>query len=147
MYESYSTWANAITFHPKFTMGFADKTMPLSQQFRLGGRESFYGLREDDRRGRQLLLLNLEFRTISPLRLLFDTYLRARYDLGTISTVPEEIKFNTLLHGVGLELALSTPVGPAVFGVGKAYYFRNAIPENPIQQGPVLLYFTIGYQL
>ncbi len=147
MYESYASWGRFVTFHPKLTVDFADKTMPLAQQSRLGGRDLFYGLREDDRRGRQLVLLNMEFRALLPVRLLFDTYVSARYDLGTISAVPEEIKFSSLLHGIGLELALATPVGPAVLGAGKAFYFSPDLPDQPVQQGPFLFYFMIGYQL
>lgn len=146
MYESYATWGTRHTLHPRITMGFADKTMPFSQQFRLGGRDSFYGLREDDQRGRQLLLLNFEYRYFLPFRILFDAYLRARYDLGTISAVPEEIKFSTLKHGLGLELALDTPLGQASFGVGKSFFFIRDLPQNPVQEGPFLFYFTIGYQ-
>ncbi len=147
MYESYGSWGKHLTFHPKFTMGISDRTMPLAQQFRLGGRESFFGLREDDRRGRQLVLVNAELRYLLPVQLLFDTYLRARYDLGTISAVPEEITFSSLLHGIGLELALATPVGPAAFGVGKSFYFSRALPDIPVQQGPFLVYLMLGYQL
>lgn len=147
MYENYASWGRSLTFHPRFTLGFADNSMPLAQQFRLGGRDSFFGLREDDRRGRQLLLMNMEVRYKLPLQLLFDTYVRARYDLGTISAVPEEIKFSSLLHGVGVELALATPVGPAVFGVGKAFYFTSDLPDQPVQQGPFMAYVMIGYQL
>jgi hypothetical protein len=82
-----------------------------------------------------------------PVRLLFDTYIRARYDLGTSSAVPEEIKYSSFLHGIGLELALDTPIGPAVFGTGKCFYFSSSLPGNPIQQGPFLFYLMIGYQL
>ena len=81
------------------------------------------------------------------MRLLFDTYVRARYDLGTISAVPEEIKFSSLLHGIGLELALATPIGPAVVGVGKSFFFSSTLPDNAVQQGPFLVYVMIGYQL
>jgi NTE family protein len=147
MYENYTSWGNHFTFHPKFTIGIADNTMPLSEQFRMGGRESFYGLRENDRRGRQLFLVNMEVRYLLPIRLLFDSYIRARYDLGTIAAVPEEFKFSSLLHGVGLELALTTPIGPAVVGTGKAFYVSPALPDQPLQQGPFMVYFMIGYQL
>jgi NTE family protein len=147
MYESYSTWGTRHTFHPRLTLGFADQTMPLSQQFRLGGRETFFGLREDDRRGRQLLLLNMEYRYHLPVSILFDTYCSLRYDIGMISSIPEEVKFNTLRHGVGAELSLESPIGPAIFGVGKSFNLSRDLPENPIQQGPLLFYFMIGYQL
>jgi NTE family protein len=146
MYESYATWADVSTFHPRITIGFADRTMPLGQQFRLGGRELFFGLNEDDRRGRQILLLNLEYRLRLPVRLLFTSYLRFRYDLASISSVPEEIKFSTFRHGIGIELALDTPLGQAALGIGKSFSFVRDLPENPLQTGPFLLTFMIGYQ-
>jgi NTE family protein len=147
MYESYTTWGARHTFHPKFTFGFADRTMPLGEQFRLGGRESMYGTREDDRRGRQLFLLNFEYRYHLPVRLLFDSYLRLRFDMGSISIIPEELKFATVRYGLGAELAFDTPVGPAVLAIGKGWFFGQDLPDNPIQQGPLLLYFMVGYQL
>jgi NTE family protein len=146
MWETFVSLSDHSTFHPRFTAGFADKTMPYGQQFRFGGRDSFFGLREDDRRGRQMLLANLEYRYRLPFTLFFDAYIRTRYDVGAISTIPEEIKFNTLRHGVGVELALDTPIGPAVFGAGKAFFLSRDLPDNPILWGPTLLYFLIGYQ-
>jgi NTE family protein len=146
-YESYSTWGNRHTIHPKVTIGFADRTMPLSEQFRLGGRDSFFGTKEDERRGRQLLQLNLEYRYRLPFRLLFESYLVIRYDLGTISTIPEEIKFNTFRHGVGTELRLDTPIGLAAFGAGKSFYFIEGSSLTRVQEGPFLFYFMIGYEL
>ena len=147
VYESYTTWRGEHTFRPKLTVGFADKTMPFGEQFRLGGRESMLGTREDDRRGRQLLLLNFEYRWKTPVKILFDTYLRVRYDLGTISEIPEQIKLSAFRHGIGAEIALDTPVGPGIVGLGKSFFFLNASNDHPIQQGPVLFYFMIGYQL
>jgi len=146
-WESYATWGGWLTFHPKITAGFADNTMPFAQQFRLGGQNSFFGVREDDRRGRQLLLFNMEFRYHLPFKILFDAYLTTRYDLGSISTSPEEIKFSNFRHALGGGVAINTPIGPAVFSVGKSFYFGKDLPDNPIQQGPLLFYFQIGYQL
>lgn len=147
MYESYTSWGEGNTFHPRVTVGFADRTMPLGEQFRLGGRESLFGVNEDDRRGRQMLLLNLEYRFLLPVRIVFDSYIRLRYDLGSISNVPEEIKFSTFRHGLGAELALDSPVGPVVLAVGKSFAFVRDLPENPLQVGPFLFYFLVGYQL
>jgi NTE family protein len=146
-YESYSSLGKRFTFHPTISLGFADKTMPLSEQYRFGGRDMFFGLREDDRRGRQFLLLNMEFRYRLPFKILFDTYVRARYDLGMISKVPEEIKLSSLLHGIGLELAIDTPIGPAYFSAGQSFFFHQDLPDHPLQLGPLLLYFAIGYEV
>lgn len=147
MYEVYATWVGSHTIHPRFTMDFADRTMPLCQQFRFGGRDSFFGLREDDSRGRQLILVNLEYRYLLPVRLLFDTYARVRYDIGSVSEVPEEIKFSALRHGLGVELAWETPVGPAAVGAGKSFYMGKTMPDGPLQVGPIVWYFMIGYDL
>jgi NTE family protein len=147
MYESYGTWGGRHTIHPKLTVGFADRTMPLGEQFRLGGSELMFGTREDDRRGRQLFLINFEYRYALPFRILFESYLRARYDMGSISVIPEEIKFATLRHGIGAALALDTPIGPASFGIGKSFYFGRDLPDNPVLEGPFLFYFMLGYQL
>ena len=146
MYETYTTWGGRHTFHPRFTMGFADRTVPFAQEFRLGGFDSFFGTREDDRRGRELLLMNLEYRYFLPIRILFETYLSLRYDLGTINEVPEEIKFSTLRHGLGLQLAFDTPIGQAAVGAGKSFFFNRDLPNDPVLQGPLLWYFEIGYQ-
>ena len=146
MYETFTTWGRRHTLHPRFTMGVADKTMPFAQEFRLGGLDSFFGTREDDRRGRELLLMNMEYRYFLPFKVLFESYLRVRYDLGTISEIPEDIKFSTLRHGLGLELAFDTPIGQAAVGAGKSFFFNRDLPNNPVQQGPLLWYFVIGYQ-
>lgn len=146
-YESFSTWGTRHTFHPRILFGFADRTMPLGEQFRLGGREMMYGTNEDDRRGRQILLVNLQYRYRLPVRILFESYLGFRFDMGSISAVQEDIKFATLRYGIGAELSLDTPVGPAIFALGKSFYFGRNLPENPLQLGPFMAYFMIGYQL
>jgi NTE family protein len=145
-YETYSTFGGRHTIHPKLTLGFADRTMPFAQQFRLGGYDSFFGTREDDRRGRQMLVINFEYRYRLPFRILFDTYMHLRYDLGTISTEPEELKFKTFRHGIGGEFSLDSPIGPIRFGVGRSFFF-NSLQRKPPQYGPTLFYFLFGYQL
>lgn len=145
-YEMFATFGGVHTIHPRATVGFADKTMPFGEQYRLGGLESMFGTREDDRRGRQLLLLNVEYRWKFPVKILFDTYLSVRYDLGTISEVPEQITLSSFRHGLGAELAFDTPVGPASIGVGRSFYFLSTT-AHPIQKGPYLFYFVVGYHL
>jgi NTE family protein len=118
--------------------------MPFGEQFRFGGLGMMFGTREDDQRGRQLLLLNMEYRWMLPFQILFDTYLSLRYDLGTISEVPEQIKLSAFQHGVGAALSFDTPIGPGSIGAGKSFFFSE---NQPVQQGPVLFYFMIGYKL
>ncbi len=146
-YESYWTFLPRHTIHPKVIFGFADATLPIAEQYSLGGFDSFYGLREDDSRGRQLFLVNLEYRFWFPFKLVFETYIKARYDLGTISDLPQELKFNNFRHAVGGAVSLDTPLGEASFGMGKSFYFRQELPTSPVSVGPLLFYFSFGYHL
>jgi len=126
-------------------MGFADKTLPLSQQFSLGGKESFFGLREDEYRGRQIFLTSLEYRYKLPWAIFFDTYLIIRYDLGSIWDFQEQIRFKDLRHGIGGTLSFDTPIGPADFSMGRSFLFTKNLPDNPIRWGEIQFYFSIGY--
>jgi NTE family protein len=143
-YESYLTLGARHTVRPRLTLGFADATLPLAERFSLGGFNSFYGLQEDDSRGRQLVVVNMEYRYHFPFSFLFETYLKVRYDLGTISLVPEELKLANFRHGAGIEIDLDTPIGPAAFGAGKSFYFRRDLPNSPVTTGPLLWYFSVG---
>jgi NTE family protein len=143
-YESYLTLSPGHTIRPKFTFGFADRTLPLTEQYTLGGLESFYGLREDDSYGRQILLINFEYRYSLPVKIIFDSYLKLRYDLVSISLVPEELKLRNFRHGYGVELALDTPLGDVSIGLGQSFYPRQDLPKTPIGFGPLLVYFSIG---
>jgi NTE family protein len=146
-YEWYSTYFVHHTLHPKITFGFADVTLPLSQQFSLGGENSFYGLYEDDSRGRQIFVINVEYRAFLPFRILWDTYFKMRYDFGSIWPQQENISLRDLHHGLGIGIAIDTPVGPASFSVGSSFYVRRDLLTQPISHGPTLGYFSIGYQL
>ncbi|MFZ5948288.1 MAG: patatin-like phospholipase family protein [Stygiobacter sp.] len=126
-------------------IGAADKTLPLSQQFSLGGQNSFFGMREFEYRGRQIFLSSLEIRYQFPFKIFFDTYFRIRYDLGSIWKEREQIRLKNLLHGIGTTLSFKTPIGPADFSVGKSFYFANNLTNNKLVLGPTFFYFTIGY--
>ncbi len=141
----YRTYSRRHTLHPRIRFGFADETLPITEQFSLGGQQSFFGLREDNSRGRQLLIASLEYRYQSPLNIFFDTYLTARYDFGSIWAAPAEIRLRDLRHGIGVGLAFDTPIGLAEFSVGQSFYFRKELLNNPVSLGPILGYFTIGY--
>lgn len=138
-----STPDHVIT--PRLILGFADKTTPVSQQFSLGGQESFYGMLEFEQRGRQIFLTSLMYRYKIPFKIFFDTYLKLRYDLGNTWAEQEQIRFKDLRHGIGGAISFDTPIGPAEFAVGRSFLFRKDLPENPISWGDVLIYFSIGY--
>ncbi|NWF89132.1 MAG: BamA/TamA family outer membrane protein [Ignavibacteriaceae bacterium] len=144
-YKSYFSFAHDHTLAPRFSLGFGDKTLPLSQHYSLGGLYSFFGMREDEFRGRQLFLASLEYRYNLPVDLFFDTYFMLRYDLGSIWDVQEAIRFKDLRHGIGAALSLDTPIGPADFAVGRSFLFKKNLPGNPISWGDIMFYFSIGY--
>ncbi len=133
------------TIEPEVRFGIADKTLPVAEMFELGGQNDFSGLREQEQRGRQLLAATLKYRIKSPIDIIFDTYLSLRYDIGSIWSVPEEMKLDNFKHGIGIDLSFDTPIGPASFTVGKSFYFR----ENPngVVKGPTLFYFSIGKKI
>lgn len=133
------------TITPSVRFGFADATLPQPEFFNLGGENSFYGLREEELRGRQLASASLQYQYKSPVDILFDTYLYLRYDVGSVWPNPETIQFQDLIHGVGAGIALDTPIGPAKLSAGNAFRFL----KNPytVAWGPIKLYFSIGIKL
>ncbi len=146
-YETYLTFLPRHTLRPKVTFGFADATLPIAEQYTLGGFRSFLGLHDDDSYGRQVFLVNMEYRFWLPFRIIFETYLKARYDIGTISLIPEELKINSFRHGLGAEISLDTPLGEASFGAGKSFYLKPGTPNSSMSFGPVLFYFSVGPNL
>ena len=138
---------NSSTLVPRFKIGFADNTMPLSEQFILGGMDSFFGMNENEYRGRQIFLSSLMYRLKLPFQIFFDTYLKFRYDLGSTWAVQSQIKFKDLRHGIGGMVAFDTPIGPAEFGIGRSFLIKRKIPENIISWGETLFYFSVGYRV
>jgi len=132
------------TVRPKIVVGFGDQTLPLTQQFSLGGEESFFGLKEDDSRGRQIFLTSVEFRALFPFKIIWDTYFRARYDFGNIWPQREDIRIRDFHHGIGIGLSLDTPIGPANISVGRSFYIRR---DQPVTLGPIMTYLSLGYPL
>jgi NTE family protein len=133
------------TLIPRFQIGLADNTLPLGQQFSLGGQNSFFGLRENDFRGRQIFLASLQYRYKLPFKIFFDSYFSFRYDIGSIWTTRKEIRFKDLRHGLGTTISFDTPLGPADFSVGRSYLFKGNLNYSSIMYGPVYFYFTVGY--
>lgn len=133
------------TIKPKFCFGLADASLPITESFFLGGEESFFGMRDEEFKGRQIALTSLEYRLLSPISLVFDTYLSLRYDFGTVWAQPEEIKLLRFRHGLGASISIDTPFGPTKFSIGRSFYLR----QNPreIAWGPIMFYFSIGAKL
>ncbi len=144
-YKSHFTFNGVSTVSPGVKMGFADKTLPLSQQYSFGGQDNFFGLRENEFRGRQIFISDLEYRYKLPIKIFFDTYFKFRYDLGWVWDEQERIRFKDLRHGIGSTLSFDTPVGPANFSVGRSFLFVQSGSGSSIKWGDVMFYFSIGY--
>jgi outer membrane protein assembly factor BamA len=127
-------------------VGFGDLTLPRMEQFELGGIESFYGLNEDESRGRQMVMGSLTYQIAVPHALLFPTFVSVRYDIGAMWLVPETIKFQALVHGLGIGIGLKTPLGLARFAVGENFRF-NQDATKPIDLNAPRFYFSIGANL
>jgi len=140
-YENYFS-IGSLVMKPSLLLGFADKTLPRSEFYTMGGIRNFFGMNEDEERGRQIFAGSLEFRYKMPFKIIFDSYLSFRYDLGKSWVDPESIKFETLKHGIGAILSLDTPLGPAKFALGKSFYFIS--DPNSVVQGPLYGYFSLG---
>ena len=72
-YNGYFNLSSTSNFNLKFKFGFGDETLPLSQQFDLGGQEDFFGFREYEYRGRQVLRASMGYRYKLPVNLFFPT--------------------------------------------------------------------------
>ncbi|MEE9432479.1 MAG: patatin-like phospholipase family protein [Melioribacteraceae bacterium] len=144
-YKGYFTASPKHTIAPSIEFGFADETLPLTQHFSFGGQKSFLGYRDYEYRGRQIFIAATEYRYKLPIKIYFDTYLKVKYNIGSIWAEQEQIRFKDLKHGIGLTVSFDTPIGPADFSVGKSFVFRNTLPKNIISSTKPFFYFTIGY--
>ena len=145
-YKVYFPVIENSTVNTRLKIGISDKTLPLSEFFSIGGQNSFFGLRDNEFRDRQLFVASCEYQYKLPFKLFVDTYLRFHYDLGSTWAVPEQIRYKDLRHGIGATLSLDTPLGPADFSIGKSFTFINEFPNSTIiAWGKTFFYFTIGY--
>ncbi len=144
-YQFNVTFSDRHTVGTGFKVGVADKTLPITQQYSLGGQNSFFGMRENEFRGRQIFTGCLDYRYFLPFKIFFDTYFQIRYDIGSTWAVPDQIRFADLRHGVGATLSFDTPIGPADFSVGRSFLFVRNLPNDPVKLGPTFFYFSIGY--
>jgi len=136
---------------PSLFFGAGDRTLPYPEFFSLGGQDNFFGMREYEEMGRQIFRTSIDYRLelpnyLSPLSM--KSYASVRYDLGSVWEMPEEIKFSTLKHGIGVSLSVDTPIGPSIFSVGRSFNFLRLNQETlHIRFGDVLLYFRLGMKL
>jgi outer membrane protein assembly factor BamA len=123
--EGFFTFSNYHTWRVRLFAGIGDKTLPFSENFRMGGFNDFYGLHEKEIFGRQLFITSLEYRIKLPLNihsnlLINDIYLSTRYDFGGIWPNPELVfKSDDFFSGIGAALGVDTFFGPLYFAVGR----------------------------
>ncbi|MEP7234831.1 MAG: patatin-like phospholipase family protein, partial [Ignavibacteriota bacterium] len=133
-------------FIPKIAIGLGDRTVPLLEQFDLGGIGSFYGLNEYELRGKQMVSASLTYQVAIPNALFFPTFVSFRYDLGSTWLEPQSIKFEALIHGAGAQIGFKTPIGLARFAIGENFRFgRNE--RKPLLLNNPIFYFSIGANL
>jgi len=118
--EGFYTYQTKYTLHIRGGIGVADKTLPFSEYFRLGGMDEFMGLNEYEYAGRQLIYSNFEFRYKLPIKIISDTYLALRYDLAAVWETPDLIiKSEDFFPGYGGWLGIDTFLGPLMVGYGQ----------------------------
>jgi NTE family protein len=115
-FEAYYTLATGLTYHPVISLGLSRDGLPASERFYLGGMHSLTGLRYEGINGDKCILLNQELR----YRIIPRVYVTARFDAGNVYDRLDQLKLTGLRHGVGLALALDTPIGPIEFAYGHA---------------------------
>ncbi|MBN1464860.1 patatin-like phospholipase family protein [candidate division KSB1 bacterium] len=130
---TWTTYNHRHTICPKLVWGTSDATTPYSEQFRLGGQETFYGLREGQLWGKHMILTSLDYRVLLPKFWSFDTYISTRVDLGAMWAKMEEIKTDDFIVGYGAALGIRTPIGPFSFAYGET------------TRGQRQLYFSAGF--
>lgn len=138
------------TLSPSFFIGTGSNNLPEAEWFSLGGQNSFFGMREYEDRGRQIMTASLGYRYRLPkfLSILsMPSYLVTRYDLGAIWELPEMIKWSSLKHGLGASYSIDTPIGPAILSIGRAFNFLRDKNKLDIRKGELLVYFSIGAKL
>ncbi len=141
---------NTLTFgrhsiSPSAEFAFADALLPVPEFYHMGGQDSFFGMRENEMRGRQLVLGQLEYRYRLPFSLLFDSYFSMRYDIGSVWPTMQAVRLVDLRHGVGTTLSFDTPLGPARLAVGRSFVLLKN--PNTVALGPYLVYFSIGMRI
>jgi NTE family protein len=115
------------TFHPKLSLATSDQTTPFSEQFRLGGPDDVYGLREHELIGRHFTLGSLEYRYQLRRKPLFDLYLSFRYDLSGLWIDKRDANYRKFHHAFGVSLGWNTPLGPISVAYGRYENIRQRV--------------------
>ena len=128
--EAYYPLGKYLNYHPHFFVGLSRRGLPSSERFYVGGQHSFAGYRSDELAGDKAVVFNQELRVKLPYR----NYLIGRWDLGDVYASADDIKPGKLKHGLGIALAVDTPIGPFEIGYGGGYSPKDR------------LYFSAGFE-
>jgi predicted acylesterase/phospholipase RssA len=142
------------TVIPHLQLGIGNGLIPRIEEFELGGIRSFYGLNQYELRGQQMIEGSLTYQIAIPHVLFFPTFVSARYDIGATWPEPTQVKFESLLHGIGAQVGLKTPLGLAEFGIGENFRFIQnqsstplKVPGDAVALNTPDFYFSIGARL
>lgn len=147
IYFSYTqslTFLDRNTLRWGITVGGGDNTMPETEMFSLGGENSFFGMREDQSRGRQIFNSFITYTYRIPVKNFFDMYFSLIVNSGRTWLEPETIKLSSFREGVGSKFSIDTPLGPLSLGIGRSFFFTT---KNEIIWGSYNSYFSIGVNL
>ena len=138
--EGYYSFEQVHTWHLRMFVGIGDNSMPFSENFRLGGLDTFYGLRKNQYYGRQLVTMNVEYRYRLPWHfqkenfIVKNTYFSMRYDFGGIWKKPALVfTSDDFFSGVGVNFGVETVFGPLHLAYGRT------------TRGTSQLYFSLGF--
>jgi NTE family protein len=115
------------TLHPKINLGTSHHLTPFSEQFRLGGPDEVYGLREQEFIGRHFAIGSLEYRYTLRRKPLPPLYLSLRYDLNGLWIDKRDANYRKFRHAFGASLAYETPLGPLSLAYGQYEKSRRRV--------------------
>jgi NTE family protein len=107
------------TVRPKISLGAADQTTPFSEQFRLGGPDDIYGLRDQELIGRHFAIGSFEYRYLLLRKPLPKLHFSFRYDLNGVWIDKRDADYRKFHHAFGVSLAAETPLGPLSVAYGR----------------------------
>ena len=113
-HEAYIPLGEYVNWHPHLALGISRAGLPPTEQFYLGGIDSFIGFRTHQLTGDKMFLFSNELR----FTLVYDFYLSMRYDLGEVYNSTDQIKLRNLRNAIGAYLSYDSPLGPFTFGYG-----------------------------
>ncbi|OGU59436.1 MAG: hypothetical protein A2X64_00820 [Ignavibacteria bacterium GWF2_33_9] len=146
IYFAYSQTASFQSRHSLswgFEVGAGDETMPETEMFSLGGENNFWGMREDQSRGRQILNTTLYYNYRVPVKNFFDINFSLILNSGRTWLKPETIKLSSFREGIGARFSIDTPLGPFSLSMGKSFF----ISQKQIIWSSLLGYLSIGVNL